>query len=69
MFGLKRDDEMLVDRKITLPAIDAENGTPVAVIDPLWSENKSSYTLSALHYDTSDNRETGSWKYIFTRED
>jgi hypothetical protein len=66
---IKRDDEMLVDRQITLPAIDAENGTPATIIEPLWSEVAGEYTVSALHYDTSDNRETESWEYTFTRED
>lgn len=66
---VKRDDELLVDRKITLPGIDAENGTPATIIEPLWSEIDGEYTVRALHYDTSDNRETGSWEYTFTRED
>ena len=66
---VKRTDEMLVDRKITLPGIDGENGTPATIIEPLWSEVNDEYTVSALHYDTSDNRETGSWEYTFTRED
>jgi len=60
---------MLLDRKITLPAIDAGNGTPATIIDPLWSDINGEYTVSALHYDTSDNRETGSWDHTFTRED
>lgn len=63
------DDESLLDRKVSLPAIAAESGTPGLIIEPSWSETQSHYTIRAVHYDGSDNRETGVWEYTFTQED
>lgn len=64
-----RDDDTLIDRKFSLPAIDGESGTPGIVIKPLWSETQGQYTVHAVHYDESDNRETEVWEYTFTEED
>jgi hypothetical protein len=66
---VERDDDTLLDRKLSLAAIDAETGTRGRIIDPVWSETRGQYTLRALHYDESGNRETGDWEYTFTRED
>ncbi|WP_323677328.1 hypothetical protein [Halorubellus sp. PRR65] len=66
---VQRDEEVLLDRKITLPGIDAETGTPATLIPPVWSDKKGAYTVTAIHYDTSDNRESGKYEYTFTRED
>ncbi|NHN41972.1 hypothetical protein G9C85_10065 [Halorubellus sp. JP-L1] len=63
------DDESLLDRKLSLPAIDAETGTPGLRIAPSWSETQAHYTIRAVHYDGSDDRETEVWEYTFTRED
>jgi len=66
---VQRDEEVLLNRKITLPGIDAENGTPATLIPPMWSEKKGAYTVTAIHYDTSGNRESGKYEYTFTRKD
>lgn len=64
-----RDDETLLDRKLSLPPLDSANGTPGVVIEPLWSETRGRYTVRAIHYDESDDRESQSWEYTFTRAD
>ncbi len=64
-----RDDETLVDREIELPALDAETGAPGTVIEPSWSETQGQYTIIAVHYDESGDRETESWEYTITRDD
>ena len=64
-----RDDDTLVDRKLSLPAINDESGTPGMIIKPSWSETQGEYTIHAIHYDESDNRETKAWEYTFTEED
>lgn len=64
-----RDGEELLDRKLSLAAIDAEDGQRGVVIEPVWSETRGQYTVRALHYDESGNRESSSWEYTFTRAD
>lgn len=66
---VQRDGEVLLNQKITLPGIDAENGTPATLIPPMWSEKKGAYTVTAIHYDTAGNRESGKYEYTFTRKD
>ncbi|HKL30819.1 MAG TPA: hypothetical protein VJ898_16330 [Natrialbaceae archaeon] len=66
---MTRDDETLVDREIELPALDAETGAPGTVIEPSWSETQGQYTIIAVHYDESGDRETESWEYTITRDD
>lgn len=63
------DDESLLDRTISLPGIDADSGTPATLIEPLWSETRAHYTVRAVHYDESGDRETGDWAYTFTGDD
>ena len=63
------DDENLLDRKISLPAIDTENGTPGMIIEPVWSDTQAQYTIRAVHIDESSNRETSDREYTFTQED
>lgn len=63
------DDENLLDRMITLPAVGAENGTPGVVIEPTWPETQGEYTVLAVHYGEDGDRETEDWEYTFTRED
>lgn len=63
------DDERLLDRKVSLPAITGERGTPGVIIEPSWSGTQAQYTIRAVHYDESDNRETEVWEYTFTQED
>ena len=63
------DNANLLDRTITLPAINAESGTPGVVIEPTWSETQGKYTVLAVHYGEDGNRETEDWEYTFTRED
>lgn len=64
-----RGEETLLDRTISLAAIDAATGTRGTRIDPSWSKTRGEYTLRALHYDDSGNRETSSREYTFTRDD
>jgi hypothetical protein len=64
-----RDDETLVDQKIRLPAIDAETGTPGTVIEPSWSDTQGQYTIIAIHYDESGDRETEGREYTITGDD
>lgn len=66
---VERDDDTLIDRNISLTAINAENGTPGTIIEPVWSQTQGQYTIRALHYDESGNRETEDWEYTFTQED
>ena len=66
---VERDDETLVDRKISLTAIDAGDSAAWKIIQPSWSETQTKYTILAVHYDESDNRETKDWEYTFTQED
>lgn len=66
---LTRDDEELLDRTIRLAAIDAESGARGTLIEPSWSEIDGQYTVHAVHYDESGNRESSSREYTFTRAD
>ncbi|MFC7256198.1 hypothetical protein [Haloplanus litoreus] len=63
------DNENLLDRMITLPAVNAENGTPGVVIEPTWPETQGEYTVLAVHYGEDGDRETEDWEYTFTQED
>mgnify|MGYP006296664025 FL=1 len=64
-----RDDETLVDKQIELPPIDAGTGIPGTVIDQSWSDTQGEYTIIAVHYDESGDRETKSWEYTITGAD
>jgi hypothetical protein len=66
---VERDDETLLDRTVSLTAIDAETGPRGRIIEPLWTETRGQYTVRALHYDDSGNRESGDWEYTFTQDD
>ncbi|MEF8857802.1 MAG: hypothetical protein V5A38_02590 [Halolamina sp.] len=64
---VERDGEELLDRKLSVAAIDAEDGQRGVVIEPVWSETAGRYTVRALHYDDSEDRESSSWEDTFTR--
>lgn len=64
-----RDGEELLDRTLALAAIDAEEGQRGVVIEPVWSETQGQYSVRALHYDESGDRESSSWEYTFTQAD
>ncbi|MFD1586459.1 hypothetical protein ACFR9U_05660 [Halorientalis brevis] len=64
-----RDETDLLDRTLSLPAIDAANGTPGTVIAPSWPETQGEYTIHAHHIEESGERESTSWEYTFTQDD
>jgi hypothetical protein len=64
-----RDEETLLDRELTLAAIDAEAGTRAAVIEPSWGATPGEYTIHANHIDESGDRESSSWEYTVTQQD
>lgn len=53
-----RNDEKLIDRKISLSAIDAENGTHATIIEPSWSDTRARYSIHAHHIEGSGDRES-----------
>lgn len=67
--GGESDDDRLVDRTISLAAIDAGTGTSVRVIQPVWSQSAGHYTIRAVHIDRSGERETSDWDSTFTQDD
>lgn len=64
-----RDGEELLDRTLSLAALDAEEGRRGAVVEPVWSEIEGEYTVRALHQGESGERESSTWEYTFTRAD
>ena len=64
-----RGETDLLDRTLSLPAIDATNGTPGTVITPSWPEKQGQYTIHAHHVAESGERESTSWEYTFTQDD
>jgi len=64
-----RGETDLLDRTLSLPAIDAANGTPGTVISPSWPETQGQYTIHAHHVGESGERESTSWEYTFTQDD
>ncbi|QKY20934.1 hypothetical protein B4589_011320 [Halolamina sp. CBA1230] len=67
--SVKRDDEILLDREISLTAIDNDDGGAWTIIDPVWSNEKGQYTVRAVHYGKDDDRESEDWEYTFTERD
>lgn len=64
-----RGEETLLDRKLSLPAIDGEDGDPSRVIEPSWAEQRGRYAVDAIHYGTDGERETNGREYTFTGAD
>lgn len=64
-----KGDETLLDRRISLDAIDAEDGRAWTTIAPTWSEKRPQYRVWALYLDEDGERASDSWEYTFTRED
>lgn len=64
-----RGETELLDRTLSLPALDATDGTPGTVIEPSWPETQGEYTIHAHHIEESGERESNSWEYTFTQED
>ncbi|ELZ27592.1 hypothetical protein C475_06720 [Halosimplex carlsbadense 2-9-1] len=62
-------DETLLDRRISLSAIDAEDGRAWTTIAPTWSEERPQYSVWALYLDEDGERASTSWEYTFTRQD
>ncbi|WP_323190217.1 hypothetical protein [Halostella sp. PRR32] len=66
---VKRDEDLLIDREVTLTAIDVDDSAALSIIEPMWPKTQAPYTIRAIHYDESGNRESIGWEYTFTKED
>lgn len=64
-----RGEETLLDRTLSLPAMDGEGGDPWRVIQPAWAEQRGRYTVEAIHYGEDGERETNGRAYTFTGAD
>ena len=64
-----RGEDNLVDRELSLSAIDAESGTRSTIIEPSWSDTRGQYTIHAHHIEESGDRESNSREYTFTEKD
>lgn len=66
---VNRDEENLIDRRVSLAPSTDDKGRSATTIEQLWSKESGLYKVIAAHYDESGSRESRTWEYLFTNDD